>query len=357
MQRQLLGLWGQLAAGEPLVVRSLLPPAQILHHVRASFFSGGAAMREQARRQAAGPTQQHKLQGAAEAAAPPSAAAAQGQGQEQDAQSAAAALLAASAAKAVDMRRGYIRLAASLMGESAAAAARQGGLEAGGDAAASAPQGTASSPFWAKDEGVGADLQAALSLLADCCTSLAARGSGGGGCGDSAGSSDSDGSPTGGGSTAGDAALLQELLTLLLLPLLRRDSLARLPLLACLRSAGGPALLLPLLRLEQQQLRLLGLRTITACLSAAEDDTGPGPSGSSGPRQARSTTPEAGGRRSSLGSPSPEGRGGGEVGQSNDVIAAAGRLLAAFPLTAATRIALLEMLCDGAPWTQVIANV
>ncbi len=353
-QRQLQGLWAQLAAGEPLLVRRLLPPARILHHVRACFFSGGAGMREQARRQAAAAAQLQQQR----AATPPAAASAKNlseleQGQEQHAQPAAALAMTTSPAEAAELRQGYIRLAATLIGESAAAAARQGGLPAGSGEAASTAPGSAEASFSARDEGLGADLRAALSLLADCCTSLAASARGGG---PSAGTIDAGSSPPGLGSTAGDAALLQELLTLLLLPLLRRESLARLPLLACLHRAGGPALLLPLLRLEQQPLRLLGLRAITASLSAAEDDRDAACGGRSSISgsvldRARSATPDAGGRRSSLGSPDPEGQNG--ESEQGGVIAAAGQLLAGHPLTAPTRIALLEMLCDGAPWTQV----
>lgn len=351
-QRQLQGLWAQLAAGEPLLVRRLLPPARILHHVRACFFSGGAGMREQARRQAAAAGQLQQLR----AATPPAAALAndlsdQERLREQHAQPAVAFATTTSPAEAAELRQGYIRLAATLIGESAAAAARQGGLPAGSGEAASTAPGSAEPSFSARDEGLGADLRAALSLLADCCTSLAA-----GARAASAGTTDAGSSPPGLGSTAGDAALLQELLTLLLLPLLRRDSLARLPLLACLHRGGGPALLLPLLRLEQQPLRLLGLRAITASLSAAEDDQDAacgGRSSISGSMlgRARSATPDAGGLRSSLGSPDPEGQNG--ESEQGGVIAAAGQLLAGHPLTAATRIALLEMLCDGAPWTQV----
>lgn len=370
-QRQLQGLWAQLAAGEPLLVRSLLPPAQILHHVRAAFFSGGARMRELARRSAAEVAQQGQQRAAT--AILPAAASAQGLAERERApagQLVAAAGPAPSPAEAAELRRGYIRLAGTLIGQSAAAAARQGGSEAGSEAVGTPPGGAPESVLW-RDEGLGADLQAALALLADCCTSLAASGTnrcsgGGGGGGSGASSSDAEGPSAGAASAAGDAALLQELLTALLLPLLRRDSLARLPLLACLQRAGGAALLLPLLRLEQQHLRLLGLRAITACLSPTEGEqegwAATGHAGSScsgggssrGPTQARSrsATPQGGGPRASLGSAGADC----EEAEQGDTLAAAGRLLAAWPLTAATRIALLEMVCDGAPWAQVTAR-
>jgi hypothetical protein len=257
------------------MVRRLLPPAHLLHHVRRQFFR-------------------------------------------QDGASATSAGHDAAAA-AAELRRGFLQLAHTVIEQTATLTA---GLAGGHPAAGAA----------ACDEGLSADLQALLSLLADCCTSVTA----------------------GGGSSSGDAALLQELLSLLLLPLLRRDSMARLPLLACLHQQGGPALLLPLLRLEQQQLRLLGLRALTSCLTG--DDTAG--SGSGG---AASSAAVSSGWRRSIGRPAPslqlhEQQQLQQQEQQESVaalMAAAGELLEGFPLTAATRIALFEMLCDGAPWQEV----
>jgi hypothetical protein len=280
---QLLALWRQLAEGEACMVRRLLPPAQLLHHVRRQFF--------------------RQERGAAAAAA---AAAAAGQD---------------AAAVTAELRRGFLQLAHTVIEQTATLTAGPAGRHSAAAAAAAAC-----------DEGLGADLQALLALLADCCTSVTA----------------------GGGSSGWDAALLQELLSLLLLPLLRRDSMARLPLLACLHQQGSPALLLPLLRLEQQQLRLLGLRALTACLTG--DDAAGGSSGGA----AKDVSASSGWRRS-IGRPAPslqlhEQQQLQQQEQQESaaaVIAAAGELLEGFPLTAATRIALCEMLCDGAPWQEV----
>ena len=294
MQLQLLGLWHQLAAGEPLVVRCLLPPAHLLHHVRRCHFSRGEEARQ--RRRAAAATAGVQQQGGAAADAD------------------------ADAAAAGELRRGYLQLAGTLIHESSAAAARQAG---GGAPAGSSAQSA--------DDGLQADVQSILSLVADCCTTLTAVGSG-----------------SGGDASASDSTLLQELLSVLLLPLLRRDSLARLPLLACLQRQGGASLLLPLLCLEQQQLRLLGLRAITACLSGGDIAT-LGRSRSATPEPGASSKQGASLARARPGSAAVEPPGD----EASDVIAAAGEALAAFPLTAATRIALLELLCDGAPWRQV----
>lgn len=304
--QQLLPLWSQLAQGDPLLVRILLPPSALLHHVRRRFFSGGSA-RGQRRaasvaeglEQGEERSEQPRLPQRGQHPLPPVASAPgplheQGAGPE-------------AAAEAAELRRDFLRLAATLMAATAAAQTAAGGAR---DAAAPAPPPTLAA---ARDEGLAADLQSALSLLGDCCTSLTA----------------------GGGGAAGDAALLQELLTLVLLPLLRRDSLARLPLLAALHRQGGPALLLPLLRLEPLQLRLLGLRAITASLDGAAGSGG----SSASARASRSLSPPP-----LLGLPRQE---------SGEVIAAAGQLLAGFPLTAATRIVLFELLCDGLPWQQV----
>ncbi|PRW34047.1 BEACH domain-containing lvsC isoform X1 isoform B [Chlorella sorokiniana] len=218
VQHQLLGLWAQLAQGEPLLVRGLLPPASLLHHVRRRYFSGGSDRR--ARQQ----TQQAR--------------------QAQQAQQ-----------------------------------------------------------------------------------------------------------PAGGSGAAADAQLLQELLSLPLLPLLRRDSLARLPLLRHLQQQGGPALLLPLLQLEQQQLRLLGLRAVTAALAGSTISGAAGGAATRGGSRPESTAP----RRGSVGgSPLPQQL-QLTAAEEEEVVLAAGKLLSAYPLTAATRIALVELLCDGVPWPQIDA--
>ena len=310
-------------------MRRLLPPAALVHHVRRSCFSGGSALRGGRRQQraasfTAGPGAAEEQAGQAgereeeeqqegrppplphPVASAPELGMGQGDAAEEDAEA------------AVELRHGYLRLACTVLGESAAVAPRPGAPAAAGAQAGQPPAA-------GSDDGLGADLAAVLSLASDCATSITAGGSG----------------------AASDAQLLQELLSLLLLPLLRRDSLARLPLLYHLRRQGGPALLLPLLRLEQQQLRLLGLRAITAALAGSNSSSGGGGGGASSHADA------APGRRRSVGSPPPAQPQLQAGGQAEEVIAAAGQLLAGFPLTAATRIALAELLCDGAPWPQV----
>ena len=174
------------------------------------------------------------------------------------------------------------------------------------------------------------DLQPVVSLLADCCASIAASGGGGGGGGL--------------GDDEGDAALLQDLLEVLLLPLLRRGSLARLPLLNCLQQQGGPALLLPLMELRQPQLRLLGLRALTACLPDEHTSSVSGVTGTSVSTSSK--------WRAAAASPAAQLSDLGQPGTSQ-VLSAAGRALARFPLCEATLSALCETMCDGATWHQI----
>lgn len=296
------------AQGEPLLVRRLLPPAHLLHHVRGCYFSGGlrsARSQPRAASFAGGLGETAEQQQPGHGLAPVASAPALLQQGEEAAQGTAAA---------AELRRAYLRLAAAIIAHTAAAGSRSGG------AAAAA----GSRPAAADDQGLAGDLRAVLSLVADCCAVALAAGSGAGG--------------------SEDAALLQELLTLVLLPLLSRRSLARLPLLACLQQLGGPTLLLPLLQLEQQQLRLLGLRALTASLAGNASRASSG-SASSEVSRRRSLSPS---RAASLQRPPPPPQ---EACQ--DVVEAAGHALAAFPLNPATRIALVELLCDGAPWAQV----
>lgn len=311
--------------GEPLLVHSLLPPAALLHHVRRRFFSGGSdrRARQQAQRAQQAQHARQARQGMPaeedDAEEQPAAAASPGLSQEQE--PAASDGLAADG----ELRRGYLRLACTIVSESATVADRGGA--AAGAASGSSRQAGAPSAAAASDEGLGADLQAMLSLASDCCISIAAGGSG----------------------AAADAQLLQELLSLLLLPLLKRDSLARLPLLRHLQQLGGPALLLPLLRLEQQQLRLLGLRALAAALAGSSISGGAGNAAS----RAGGREDSAAARRRSVGSPPLAQQLQPAAAEEEEVVLAAGKLLSAFPLTAATRIALVELLCDAVPWPQV----
>ncbi len=302
--------------GEPLLVRSLLPPAALLHHVRRRFFSGGSDRRARQQAQHA----QRARQAEEEDEEQPAAAASPGLSQEQDA--AGSGDLASDG----ELRRGYLRLACTIVSESAAAADRGGA--AAGAASGSNRQAGPISAAAASDEGLGADLQAMLSLASDCCISIAAGGSG----------------------AAADAQLLQELLSLLLLPLLKRDSLARLPLLRHLQQLGGPALLLPLLQLEQQQLRLLGLRALAAALAGSSISGG---TASTAASRVGGRADSAASRRRSVGSPPLPQQLLPAAAEEEEVVLAAGKLLSAFPLTAATRIALVELLCDAVPWPQV----
>jgi hypothetical protein len=110
----------------------------------------------------------------------------------------------------------------------------------------------------------------------------------------------------------------------------------------------------------------LGLRAITACLGTG----GSGSTESGGTAAAAdfnassSSSPALSGRLGQSSSPIPGQQhqllqGGDEFAplptprRDEEVIAAAGQMLRSFPLTAATRIALFEVLCDGLPWQQV----
>ena len=131
---------------------------------------------------------------------------------------------------------------------------------------------------------------------------------------------------------AGDTALAEAVLREGLLPLLRRGSLARLPLLAGLGRVGGPRLLLPLLRRPQSAVRLLGLRLLAACL--VED---------------AATT---------LGGVAAGGSGAdGSDGSTADLVSAAGELAGSygFPLDPGMWTTLFELLCGGQPWAQIKA--
>jgi hypothetical protein len=357
VQLQVLALWCQLAQGEPHLVRLLLPPARLLHHVRRRFFSGGGASSPAYLAPSAGggtgaaagvagpvplpdaPRLQQQQEGTAVVSALPldrpvrQQPEAQQPRQQDEAGAAAEGKEEEEAAHVAELRRSHLQLAALIITQSAAAGPEQQGhttmAAAGANPAVSSPPVSApaegarplSSHASASggDEGLVADLQAALSLVADCCTSLAASHAAG----------------TGGSSRSsnGDAALLQELLSVLLLPVLRRGSLARLPLLACLARLGGPSLLLPVLSLDQQQLRLLGLKAIAACLSTGNTSAA-GSSSQPLPTGQQQHPPQ-------------------RFDPNDQLIAAAGQLLAAFQLTTPTRIALFELLCGGLPWQQV----
>eukprot|EP00887_Chlorella_sp_A99_P003486 scaffold7.g3486.t1 len=204
-----------------------------------------------------------------------------------------AAAGAEAATTAAELRRAYLGFVRALL--EPAAAALSSGLDAAPPRHASEQQ---AGPAF--DSGAFlADMQALLSFTGDC----------------------------------SDPSLLQDVLSQVLLPLLRRGSYARLPLLACLRQLGGPQLVLPLLRRRQHALRLLGLRLLTACFS--ED--------------AVSTSSAGGGGRSSGGA--------GGAGAGADLVLTAGQLLleGGQPLSPGTWISLFELLCGGLPWAQIEA--
>jgi len=101
-----------------------------------------------------------------------------------------------------------------------------------------------------------------------------------------------------------------------------------------LGSLGGARLVAPLLSRPQPALRMLGLRLLAICLRRGPARGGPGvPPGA----------PRAG------------GGGGGGAAAAEGLWAAVGDALAAFPLTAHTREALLLVACAGSPAGQCAA--
>ncbi len=95
-----------------------------------------------------------------------------------------------------------------------------------------------------------------------------------------------------------------------------------------LGSLGGARLVAPLLGRPQPALRMLGLRLLAICLRRGPAPGGPG---------------------AAPGSPSAGGGGGGGAAAAEGLWAAVGDALAAFPLTAHTREALLLLACAGSP--------
>ncbi|GAB4815481.1 hypothetical protein N2152v2_002527 [Parachlorella kessleri] len=283
VQQHLVLVLLQLAQAEPVMLRRLLPIPTLLDHIRAhcGTWAPGSHKPLSATLAPAGDS----LADLAQQGTPAGAAAAGGQvssgggGQQQllsprqgrlgtplgtTARGAFTDPGAAAAEQAGELRKGYLSVVKALL-----------------NAAAGAP-----------DDGGGDALQDPLRFLHDARALISFVGD------------------------CSDAALVEDVLSTLC-ALLRRESLARMPLLVCLQQLGGPALFLSLVSREQPTLRMLGLKLITACLDSMR--------GMEDPSHASAA----------------------------DILQGVGEGLLAFPLTPATRIALMEMTCCGTPWLEI----